>query len=73
MGFKGDVGVVPRQFLRAFVNHMDLVDQNEDYDPMEQMGFQPTGLTPEEQLRVSGESRLVDHDIQTVVPAEDVW
>jgi len=27
-GFKGDVGVVPRQFLRRFVNRMDAVDEN---------------------------------------------
>jgi hypothetical protein len=26
-GFKGDVGVVPRQFLRAFVTQIDLVDE----------------------------------------------
>lgn len=32
-GFHGDVGVVPRQFLRNFVSVLDLVDQNEDYDP----------------------------------------
>ena len=72
-GFKGDVGVVPRQFLRAFVNHMDLVDQNHDYDPMEQMGFQPTELTPEEQQRVSGESPAVTEASADLVPAEDVW
>ena len=32
-GFKGDVGVVPRQFLREFVTQMDLVEENDDYDP----------------------------------------
>ena len=37
-GFKGDVGVVPRQFLREFVTQMDLVDENPDYSPMEQIG-----------------------------------
>ena len=31
-GFKGDVGVVPRQFLRQFVTQLDLVDENDDYD-----------------------------------------
>ena len=33
-GFRGDVGVVPRQFLREFVTQMDLVDEHEDYVPM---------------------------------------
>ena len=27
-GFRGDVGVVPRQFLREFVTQFDLVDEN---------------------------------------------
>ena len=72
-GFKGDVGVVPRQFLRAFVNHMDLVDQNDNYDPMEQMGFEPMELTPEEQQRVSGESPEVTDVSADLVPEEDVW
>ncbi len=41
-GFGGDVGVVPRQFLRALVNHMDLVVQEPTYDPMTVAGFTPT-------------------------------
>lgn len=72
-GFKGDVGVVPRQFLRAFVNEMDLVDQNEDYDPMQHKGFEPTWLTPEEQQRVTGEAPAVAEASPELVPAEDVW
>lgn len=40
-GFKGDVGVVPRQFLRRFVNVLDLVIQNPDYNPMADEGFEP--------------------------------
>lgn len=32
-GFKGDVGVIPRQFLRQFVQILDLVDTEEEYDP----------------------------------------
>ena len=72
-GFKGDVGVVPRQFLRAFVNEMDLVDQNEGYDPMQQKGFEPIELTPEEQLRVNGTTQTVAEDATDLVPAEDAW
>lgn len=32
-GFKGDVGVIPRHFLREFVTILDLVDTEPDYDP----------------------------------------
>jgi hypothetical protein len=39
-GFKGDVGVVPRQFLRQFVNVLDLASEYEDYDPMTAKGFE---------------------------------
>ena len=40
-GFKGDVGVVPRQFLREFVTQMDLVDEHADYDPMPSTASRP--------------------------------
>jgi hypothetical protein len=76
-GFKGDVGVVPRQFLREFVNQMDTVDEHEDYVPMEQYGFNPgsENLLPEEQSVVSGAvaSSLYDDDADIAVPQEDVW
>jgi len=32
-GFKNEVGVVPRQFLRSLVHQMDLVDENPEYVP----------------------------------------
>jgi hypothetical protein len=32
-GFRGDVGVVPRQFLRRFVDVMDTVGEHESFDP----------------------------------------
>jgi hypothetical protein len=43
-GFRGNVGVVPRQFLRQFVNVLDLTDEHEDYDPMVVEGFDKTML-----------------------------
>lgn len=43
--FGGDVGVVPRQFLRSFVYMLDLVEQNDDYKPEE---FELKDPTPEE-------------------------
>ena len=47
-GFAGDVGVVPRQFLRKLVTIFDLVDENESFDASTALGFEPTGLSPEE-------------------------
>lgn len=53
-GFKGDVGVVPRQFLRQFVNVLDLANDNDDYDPMTVEGFEPTQLSKTEQKLSKG-------------------
>lgn len=53
-GFQGDVGVVPRQFLRQFVNVLDLTDENEDYDPMVVAGFDQTALNEIEQRSIAG-------------------
>lgn len=72
-GFKGDVGVVPRQFLREFVTQMDLVDENEDYDPMTEYGFTPIALSPEEAHVISGASLVLDDAGDDLVPREDVW
>ena len=81
-GFRGDVGVVPRQFLREFVTQLDLVEENDDYVPMELYGFDPTQIstaafTPEEQQRlgVSSDSAPLD-DLEEgpeLIPTEDVW
>ena len=71
-GFKGDVGVVPRQFLREFVTQLDLVDEHDDYDPMREYGFKPAELRPEEQLAMTGEG-LAPEDDGSLVPKEDVW
>jgi len=38
-GFNGDVGVIPRQFLRQLVDVLDLVEERDDYDPMTAEGF----------------------------------
>jgi hypothetical protein len=72
-GFRGDVGVVPRQFLRDFVTQMDLVDENDDYDPMADYGFSPVALSPEEQHVLSGSPETtLEHD-EPLVAVEDVW
>jgi hypothetical protein len=77
-GFKGDVGVVPRQFLREFVTQLDLVDEHVDYEPMSEYGFQATDLSPEEQHVLSG-TALTSPDPASgdeadgLVPTEDTW
>ncbi len=72
-GFKGDVGVVPRQFLREFVAQMDLVDEHAAYDPATEYGFTPGELRPEEEQVLTGrEPERPDPDDE-LVPREDVW
>jgi len=72
-GFKGDVGVVPRQFLREFVTQMDLVDERDDYDPMSKYGFEPSELSPEEQNVISGVTGSAEPKGDELVPQEDAW
>jgi len=38
-GFRGDVGVVPRQFLRRLVDILDLASDNPEFEPAKVMGF----------------------------------
>ena len=75
-GFRGDVGVVPRQFLREFVNQMDLVDQHSDYDPMAEYAFSPGALRAEEQA-ARGEAPPpgppADEPDGGILAVEDVW
>ncbi|WP_437310916.1 BREX system ATP-binding protein BrxD [Sorangium sp. So ce388] len=53
-GFRGDVGVVPRQFLRTFVNVLDVLADDPDQDAQGLLGFEPAGLTPEEEAVLAG-------------------
>ena len=70
-GFGGDVGIVPRQFLREFLSRMDLVDEFEEYDPMAAAGFsvEKAKLTPEEQAATSSGASAEDG----LTPSTDVW
>ncbi len=73
-GFKGDVGIVPRQFLRAFVNQMDLLqEQGEDYDPMTECGFKPAELSLEEEEALRAAKATGAAEPEVPVPVEDVW
>ncbi len=75
-GFKGDVGVVPRQFLREFVTQLDLVEEDPDYVPMEHYKFTAKALSPEEKEALAGvAASVVDppDGVEDLVPREDVW
>lgn len=73
-GFKGDVGVVPRQFLREFVTQMDLVEEHGGYDPMTEYGFTPQACSAEEQQVLTGAPlTILDGDGDSLVSQEDAW
>lgn len=55
-GFHGNVGVVPRQFLRKFVNILDLLADDAELDAHILLGFTPTTLTAEEEAVLAGRS-----------------
>ena len=50
-GFAGDVGIVPRQYLRHVVDVLDLADADPDFDPAKQMGFEPKEPVTEDERR----------------------
>lgn len=77
-GFRGDVGVVPRQFLRELCAAMSLVVQEDEYDPMTALGTAPKleKLRPEEQAALAGPASqppLPGEDDDGVVPEVQVW
>lgn len=54
-GFRGDVGVVPRQFLRRLVDVMDLAADHPDFDPSKEPGFEPKEPNEDEIRKVRGQ------------------
>lgn len=70
-GFHGDVGVIPRQFLRKLVDVYDLVDQEEGYDPMVEEGFEPEEPT-ETEARLFAGRPVYDGDLDVEEPYEAV-
>ena len=60
-GFKGDVGVIPRQFLRELITVLDLVDEHDgsdggdEYIPKQVYNFSTGGLSEEEQILSNAE------------------
>ena len=73
-GFRGDVGVVPRQFLREFVAMLDRVDENPDYQPKPYV-FRPDAalVNHEEEEKLTGVKRAIDGAEETLVPSQDLW
>lgn len=73
-GFRGDVGVVPRQFLRELVTIFDNVNDYEDFDPIGSHAYTPDGLTPEESYALTGDRYAApESDAAEPVPVEEVW
>ena len=72
-GFKGDVGVVPRQFMRELVGQMDLVEEHEGYEPMGEYGFEARELRAEEAVVLRGAGAAAPEGDEGLVPFEDVW
>jgi hypothetical protein len=54
-GFKGDVGVVPRQFLRRFVDVLDLATEDDNFDPSKEIGFVPKDPNEDEARKLKGQ------------------
>lgn len=53
-GFAGDVGIVPREFLREFVTILDLTSTDLTFDPMKNSGYK-LELNSEETRIIQGE------------------
>jgi hypothetical protein len=54
-GLKGDVGVVPRQFLRTYVDLLDNVNDEPDFDPAKALGFELRNPTVAEERIAKGQ------------------
>lgn len=55
-GFGGDVGIVPRQFLRQLVNILDLAATEPEFEPITDCGHNLTDLNAEETRIAQGRS-----------------
>ena len=54
-GFGGDVGVVPRQFLRQVVNVFDLVAEQPEFEPAKMFKFEPREPNDFEKRKIKGQ------------------
>jgi hypothetical protein len=73
-GLKGDVGIVPRHFLREFLGILDRIDEHPAYTPKPYKFDASTApLTRDEQGMLAGAKPEVDGDPNELTPAEDAW
>jgi hypothetical protein len=78
-GFKGDVGVIPRQFLRELITVLDLVEEHdgsdgdEEYIPKQAYNFSTGGFSEEEQsLNSDEQTSSADNDSNSGYKTEDL-
>jgi hypothetical protein len=71
-GLKGHVGLVPRHFLREFINTMDLVQDEPAYEPMG-VAYKARELTPEEESEIGGVGVAEGDADEGPIPVEQVW
>ncbi len=78
-GFKGDVGVIPRQFLRELITVLDLVEEHdgsdgdEEYIPKQAYNFSTGGFSEEEQsLNSDEQASSADNDSNSGYKTEDL-
>lgn len=78
-GLKGDVGVIPRQFLRELITVLDLVEEHDgsdggkEYVPKEVYDFPSGGLSAEDQALADGQSlSAADDDENTGYAVEEL-
>ena len=78
-GFKGDVGVIPRQFLRELITVFDLMEEHDgsdggdEYIPKQAYNFSAGGLSEEEQiLRSDDQVSSADDDSGSGYKTEDL-
>ena len=78
-GLKGDVGVIPRQFLRELITVLDLVDENDGSDgekayiPKEAYKFPVGDLSEEDQTLVDGNNlSKIDDNSTSGYPVEEL-
>lgn len=78
-GFKGDVGVIPRQFLRELITVLDLVEEHDgtngesEYIPKQAYNFSTGGLSEQEQnLNSEDQASSVDNDSESGYKTDDL-
>lgn len=71
-GFGGDVGVVPRQFLRRLTLALSTVDENEDYHPLRYLEDHGVQVDPDEVALATGKLPNEDDD-DSMMGEEAVW